>query len=63
LFHNEKLINTIEDYRRGGVFYSITDIIGSALYAVGLTISKTKTKTKTKTKQVKNCKIVTDAVK
>jgi hypothetical protein len=61
LFHNEKLINTIEDYRRGGVFYSITDIIGSALYAVGLTISKTKTKTKTK--QVKNCKIVTDAVK
>ena len=57
MFHNEKLINTIEDYRRGGVFYSITDIIGSALYAVGLTISKTKTK------QVKNCKIVTDAVK
>ena len=61
MFHNEKLIDTIEDYRRGGVFYSITDIIGSALYAVGLTISKTKTKTKTK--QVKNCKIVTDAVK
>lgn len=44
MFHNEKLINTIEDYRRGGVFYSITDIIGSALSAVGLTISKTKTK-------------------